>query len=90
MIVWCLQGGRDVISERGRYVGGGADNPAEPGYRGDQQHTSAISSSDAPAASPPAHSRHIADDPMATDAPTCSSAAVSGFSARVLTGLSPS
>src|SRR5215467_16342830 len=35
-----LQRGLDVIAERGGHLGGGGDDPAEPGHRGDrQQHT---------------------------------------------------
>jgi len=39
VIVWVYQRGLDVISQRGRHVGDGAGDPAEPGDRGDgQQH----------------------------------------------------
>src|SRR5215475_13154 len=37
--VWLLQRGRDVVPERGRHIGSGRDDPAEPGHRGDRhQH----------------------------------------------------
>ena len=33
VIVWVYQRGLDVISQRGRHVGDGAGDPAEPGDR---------------------------------------------------------
>ena len=75
-----LQRGRDVVAERGRHIGSGATIRPSPATGAIASSTSAISSSLAPAASarPVLHSRQTAGDPMATDTPTCSSAAVLG------------
>ena len=35
VIVRFLQRGRDVVPERGRHLGSGGDDPAEPGHRSD-------------------------------------------------------
>jgi hypothetical protein len=75
------QRGLDVISERGRDVGDGADDPAEPSRRAAASSTPVISSSVAPAASAwvVPHSRQTAGDPIATSTPTRTSAAVLAF-----------
>ena len=37
MIVRFFRRGLDVILQRGRHIGGGGDDPAEPGHRGNRQ-----------------------------------------------------
>ena len=78
VVVRFFQRGVDVIFQRGRHTGGGGDDPAEPGHRGDrQQHVSDLVLRRARRQRPGgAPSRQTADDPMATDAATCSSATV--------------
>jgi hypothetical protein len=61
-----------IIPERGRHAGRGGTTRPSPVTGAMASSTSAISSSVAPAASarPALHSRHTAEDPMATHAPT--------------------
>ena len=92
MIVHFLQCGCNVIAERGRHIGSGSDDPAEPGHRGNcQQHVGDLvlartrrhRPSDGPLQ---AYSRRRS----ATHAPTLSSIAVFGSRADVVARSSPS
>ena len=91
MIIRFLQRGRYVIAERDRHIRSGADDPPEPGHGAIASSTSAISSSLALAASarPALHSKQTAGDPMATNTPTCSSAAVLGSRADAAAKATP-
>ena len=37
LVIWIRQRGLDVITQRGRHIGDGAGDPAEPGHRSDRQ-----------------------------------------------------
>src|SRR4029077_5569835 len=92
VIVWFLQRGRDVVAERGRHIGRGSDDPAEPGHRGDrQQHVGDLVLARArrqrPASPPFQADRRGAEGPRH---PTCSKAAVLGSRVDVPAGSSPS
>ena len=93
MIIRFQQRGLDVISQRGRYAGDGAGDPAEPGHRGDrQQHAGDLVFGRArrqrPGGAPFQADRRC--DPIATSAPTRTSAAVLGSRHRETGRPSPS
>jgi hypothetical protein len=92
VIIRFLQRGRDVIAECDRHIGSGADDPVEPGHRGDlQPHVSDLAlgrprrqrPADAPFQATPG-------EPMVTDTATRSSAAVLRSRANAAAGSSPS
>ena len=92
MIIRFRQRGRDVVPERGRHIGSGGDDAAEPGHRGDDQQDLGDLVLTGARGQRPAGAPFQADRgrPAATSAASCSSAAVLGSRADVLAGPSPS